>query len=325
MASISIKFVNFWNGFDCSNNHFIDILRSRHDVTVIPPGDNSQPDVLFYSMFGSPEHYSYDCLKVYYTGENDVPDFNECDYAISFHPITFADRHLRYPLFMLYGGTDAIAQAPLLTDEEALGRNFCTALLRNTTACDPRRLEIIDAVESYKPIAYGGPFRNNVGGPVDNKLDFISKYKFNLALENSLVEGYVTEKIFEPFAAATIPIYWGSDYAARDFNPEAYINASDYLSTENLVEAIKRIDTDPDEYLRMLRAPKLKTNLRERYDDSLAAFLDHIVMEGKRHVVPFGRTGVHRYINSIVRPAYYNNWTRRALKLLWKFSGRRIQ
>lgn len=37
-----------------------------------------------------------------YTGENQVPDFNICDYAIGFHYIYFQDRYIRFPLYHFY-------------------------------------------------------------------------------------------------------------------------------------------------------------------------------------------------------------------------------
>ena len=37
-----------------------------------------------------------------YTGENQVPDFNICDYAIGFHYIDFQDRYIRFPLYHFY-------------------------------------------------------------------------------------------------------------------------------------------------------------------------------------------------------------------------------
>ena len=40
-------------------------------------------------------------VKIYFTGENDVPDFNLADYALGFHYIDFGDRYLRFPLYLL--------------------------------------------------------------------------------------------------------------------------------------------------------------------------------------------------------------------------------
>lgn len=274
MKEISIKFVDFWPSLDVNENNFTRALRSKFNVRVIPAHSREIPDILFYSVFGN-EHYRYrNCVKVYYTGENDVPDFNECDYALSFHHIDFGERHMRYPLYMTYELADAL-NPPMLSDSAALDRGFCSLLMRDFNNCDRRRLQIIDAVADYKPIAYGGPFRNNIGGPVevDGKIPFIAKYKFNLALENSALPGYITEKIVEPFAAPTVPIYWGAPDIADEFNPEAFINVDDYESPDTFISSLREIDNDSRRYLSMLRAPRLRPDQSVDFNERLADFL----------------------------------------------------
>lgn len=296
---VTVKFVDFWPTFDVEHNKFVDALRSKYLVTVLPTDGDEVPDLLFYSRCGNGRHLSYDCIRIYFTGENDCPDFNECDYALSFYPLTLGDRHLRYPLYMLYE-YDRLGTPETVSDSDALGRGFCSLLMRNATNCDPRRLEIIDCMELYRPLAYGGPFRNNAGGCVEEKIPFISRFKFNLALENSLVEGYVTEKILEPLVASTVPIYWGDDTVKKDFNPEAFINSGDYDTPESLTEAVRQIDNDPGAYLRMLRAPKLIKGHAPDFDGMLADFLCHIAATRRKYLVRYGEQNVlHRRARTV--------------------------
>jgi len=299
--SVTVKFVDFWDGFDEGNNKFLSALRSRYDVTLIPGRCDGVPDVLFYSREGE-SHLDYeDSIKVYYTGENDVPDFNECDYAISFHHLDFGRRHLRYPLYMMYD-YEMISDPCVISDDDAVARPFCSFLMRNHYNCDPRRIEIADAVEEYRPIAYGGLWRNNTGGPVADKVSFISGYKFNLALENSLVGGYVTEKILEPFIASTVPLYWGAPDVAEDFNPEAFVNIADYDSIGNFVKALMAIDRDREAYLGMLRAPKLRADRHVDFDGRLASFLGDIVESRRRYAVRYGESGLYHRRRILLRP-----------------------
>ncbi len=206
--SIKIKFINFWDSFDPENNIFTNALRNQRNVSVLHHNEKTKPDILIYSRCGKPEHYKYDCVKIYYTGENDFPNFNECDYAISFYESDCGGRNLRYPLYMFHvHDNDLIRRFNNISG--LFTRDFCSLVMSNFVNCAPKRIKLIDIVESYKPIAYGGAFRNNIGGRVNDKIDFISNFKFNLALENSIMPGYVTEKILEPYAGTTIPIYWG--------------------------------------------------------------------------------------------------------------------
>ena len=41
------------------------------------------------------------------------------------------------------------------------------------------------------------------------KLPLFARYKFALALENSLAHDYVTEKFYQPLLAGAVPIYLG--------------------------------------------------------------------------------------------------------------------
>lgn len=314
---VSVKFVDFWPVFDQQNNKFIDALKAKYNVRVIPNTSKESPDILIYSLLGI-EHFNYsNCIKVYYTGENDVPNFNECDYAISFHHIKFGQRHLRYPLYMFYEYEQA-KNPPILSDKQATERAFCSALLRIRKTFDQNRIAIIDALDSYKPIAYGGPWRNNVGGPVDEKIPFIANYKFNLALENSCINGYVTEKIVEPFAAATVPIYWGAPDIATEFNPYAFINASDFDSPNSLLKYIKYLDNNNDEYLKILRSPATKADIFADFDSQLSEYLCNIVDSGfKKHVPKFGMTPYLLERNRKLQNLYNSKTLKRIINRLY--------
>lgn len=311
MQSITVRFVDFWPSLDHDNNNFVNALRAKYDVHVIHDNEEGKPDILFYSKSGF-AHYKYnDCVKVYYTGENDVPNFNECDYAMSFHHINFGKRHLRYPLYMLYEYQDA-KNPPMLTDNQALERPFCSFLMGSHNKTRFREL-LAETLEQYKPIAYGGAWHNNVGGLVDEKIPFIANYKFNLALENCRLAGYITEKILEPFAAATVPIYWGAPDVKQDFNPESFIDVNDYDSLESLTQAVRRIDNDADEYLRILRSPALITDRHVDFDARLSEFLCDIASRLERQVVRYGEMNRLHERDAILLPV---SRSRRILQLI---------
>lgn len=319
MKTIKIKFVDFWPSLDHKNNNFTRALESKFHVEVLDVASKETPDILFYSALGN-EHYKYEgCIKVYYTGENDVPDFNECDYALSFHHIDFSGRHLRYPLYMTYE-IDQALNPPHISDHDAINREFCSLLMSNSTNCSPKRLEIIDAVEAYKAISYGGPYRNNTGGcvPIDGKIDFISHYKFNLALENSAIPGYITEKIVEPFAAPTVPIYWGAPDIGKDFNPDAFINVSDYDSLSSFIADLKNIDNDSNRYLSLLRAPRIASDTGIDFDTQLADFLCNIASSLTPRTEHYARGGNIARDNRLLQRAFNHPFI---LKILYRLDN----
>jgi hypothetical protein len=69
---------------------------------------------------------------------------------------------------------------------------------------------------------------------VDDKINLLKRYKFNLCFENVRYPGYITEKIFDAMIANTIPVYFGAPDIA-DFVPyEAFIDASVFSDFEEL-------------------------------------------------------------------------------------------
>lgn len=101
---------------------------------------------------------------------------------------------------------------------------------------------------------------NNIGGPVPDKLAFIQDYKFVLAFENEMQDGYTTEKILEPAFKDCIPIYWGNKSIHLDFNPKRFINYHDFSSEEALINKIIEIDENPELAVEMLMNPILNHN-----------------------------------------------------------------
>jgi len=72
-------------------------------------------------------------------------------------------------------------------------------------------------------------------GKVDNKLDTLRSYKFSICYENARdIPGYITEKIFDCFFAACIPVYWGPKNISAHIPAECYINMRQYQSYEAL-------------------------------------------------------------------------------------------
>jgi len=264
---IKINFVDFWKEFDKYNNIFTTYLSAIYDISI-----DSKPDYLFYSFFGY-EHLKYkDCIKIYYTGENDVPDFNFCDYAIGFHHISFEDRYLRYPLYLLYPGYSKLKEKNITTDLSE--RKFCNFIYSNSKYSTPLREYFFLKLSEYKKVDSGGKFRNNIGKPVDDKIDFIKKYKFTIAFENSSLSGYTTEKLMEPMVVNSLPIYWGNPTVQTDFNKKSFVCIQDYESVEKAIDEVIFLDKNRDAYLEKLSIPwQTNEQMEWNWDDSLKNFL----------------------------------------------------
>ena len=284
MKTIKVKFVDFWKGFDPRNNFLMDILKQRYHIEL-----SESPDYLIFSVFGFTNLNYERCVKIFYTGENLTPDFNICDYARGFDYLSFGDRYMRLPLYAVYG-IEKLASPKVIDKEKVLKRKFCSYVVSNNIGA-PERSRFFHLLSEYKKVDSGGRWENNVGGPVPNKLDFIKDYKFNIAFENSMYDGYTTEKIMEPMLVNSLPIYWGNRLINKDFNPASFINVSDFPSLEAAVEHIVMLDNNDDMYLSILSKPWFND---ENYLDWKARFFhffDNIFnrpIDECKYLTPYG-------------------------------------
>ena len=274
MKKIKVKFVDFWPNFE-NDNVFLPILQKYYDVEI-----SDTPDYIFGSVLGD-SYLDYDCVRIFYTGENLSPDYNLYDYSIDYEYMDYGDRHFRYPNYIMWNEAfSGMMKKHLATEEEIEGKtDFCSFVYSNDKG-NPARVRFFDLLSQYKQVNAGGKLRNNIGQPegVKDKLAFQTRHKFAIAFENSSHPGYTTEKLVEAFAAKTVPIYWGDPWVDRGFNEEAFINCHRYDSFADVVEAVKRVDRDPELYRRMLRTPALKSReYSQKYTyEQLEKFLRNI-------------------------------------------------
>lgn len=250
--TIRIYFVDFWNDFDPTDNFFFKRLQLYYNVVI-----DSKPEYLFFSNNGFENLRYVDCIKIYFSGENDVPDFNLCDYAIAFHHITFEDRYFRLPLYTLYKCFEKVSNSEfdLKNASSLLNRKFCNFVVSNSKGADPIRELFFKKLCEYKRVDSGGRYLNNIGHSISNKIEFIKDYKFTIAFENSLSSGYTTEKLIEPMVASSIPIYWGNPNVHLDFNKKSFVCLNDFESIDQAIKEIIYLDTHDEAYIKMLSEP----------------------------------------------------------------------
>ncbi|NHA95145.1 glycosyltransferase family 10 domain-containing protein, partial [Helicobacter pylori] len=292
---LNIALANWWpldkresKGFRRFILYFI--LSQRYKITL-HQNPNEFSDLVFGSPIGSARKIlSYQNTKrVFYTGENEVPNFNLFDYAIGFDELDFRDRYLRMPLYYasLHYKAESVNDTTspyklkdnslyalkkpshhfkenhpnlcaVVNDEsDPLKRGFASFVASNPNA--PIRNAFYDALNSIEPVTGGGSVKNTLGYNVKNKSEFLSQYKFNLCFENTQGYGYVTEKIIDAYFSHTIPIYWGSPSVAKDFNPKSFVNVCDFKNFDEAIDYVRYLHTHPNAYLDMLYENPLNT------------------------------------------------------------------
>lgn len=272
---IRIAYVDMWTGFQSDVFPLERILKSRFEIIH----DENNPDFVICGPFGQ-DYLNYDCIRVLYLGEALSPDFNVYDYAIGFDYLEFSDRYLRMPIYMF--DTEAVRQAEtkhLLPDDFYLKKTkFCNFVVSNKNAM-PVREEFFKALDARRHVDSAGGYLNNMpnGERCGHLVDFRRPYKFTLAFENSLMDGYITEKILYAMAAGTVPIYYGGNLVEKEFNPEAFIDVSKFNSYGDCIDYILYLDNNSEEYLKIAKQPAFLNQETKQFEGLFLDFIDKIV------------------------------------------------
>lgn len=231
-------------------------------------------------------------VTIFYAGEAETPDFNIFDYAVSFDSdLKNGDRHVQLPPpFVFFSRFVATNENMIHNIEEAQyclqkKTGFCNFLYSNGNA-HSNRDRLFYLLSKYKRVDSLGKHLNNV----DNKptgynghrhdcIPLKSPYKFSIASENAIFNGYTSEKILTSLAASTVPIYWGNPKIVYDINPKSFVNCFDYDTFDDVVERVREIDNNEDLWCDIISQPWQTCEQKKRSDDRMAyyiSFFDNI-------------------------------------------------
>lgn len=273
MKRIKIAFTDMWQGFDIEWFKITQILKSKYDVEI----DQKNPDFVICGCNGD-DYLKYDCIRIQFLGEAITPDFNVYDYGIGFDHLSFDNRYLRFPLYLFYTKDYELAVQKHRIEERVLKEKdkFCNFVVSNGNGM-PIREEFFHRLSQRRKVDSGGRYLNNMPDKkvVASKLEFQKDYRFSLAFENSIMDGYVTEKIVQAWAAGTIPIYYGGNQVESDFNEKAFIDVSKFASIEECIDYILYVDDNFEEYMKIMREPILKAEID--WDKRILDFFDNII------------------------------------------------
>lgn len=150
------------------------------------------------------------------------------------------------------------------------------------------RFRIVKEFEKFNSIdLYGAGFNKSLSrwpdkkeftfesykGIVDNKVETICQYKFNICFENCYgLKGYVSEKIIHSFWGQSIPIYWGPTNPTDYFPSNTFIDMRDFDNYGELYNYLTVMNKDEfNKYLDNI-SHYLKSDLYQQYfgDDIFA-------------------------------------------------------
>ena len=135
-------------------------------------------------------------------------------------------------------------------------KKFCTLINSRLSSKHPKQIykEREKAIEFFeeKPgefDLYGRYWekRNyrNYRGVIGDKLAVLKNYKFSICYENTKgTRGYVTEKIFDCFAAGVVPAYWGASNIEEYVPADCFIDRRRFKDTKELYEFMKAMSKE---------------------------------------------------------------------------------
>jgi hypothetical protein len=272
MEILKVNFGSFWPGFDNSDNYFTRILSRKYKVVI-----SEDPDLYFFThnYSGKREYLKYKCHKVFLGWENERADWNCCDYVLDSDYYITNPRHKRWPIWAAWNIDKLVI--PKEPEHFKAKEKFACMVVSNANARE--RIEFFKELSKYKKVDSGGRYMNNIGGPVDDKMNFIKKYKFVISFENSSYPGYTTEKLIEPMLVNSIPIYWGNPRVSEDFNVNSFIDVHCFSSFKKVVEYVIALDNDEELYTKKALEPWFSGNRIPlcMTQNSLAEYFDFII------------------------------------------------
>ena len=258
---VAIRFIASYSRI---SEWFVKLLREHNKNVIVVKGNQAQ--VVIYGSFSrKPLRFSPGPRTVYYTGENTRPR-RRAHLNLTFDHTSLCN-NIRLPVWIIYGYDKELTLKPKKTDK------FCCFVYSHGIRF---RDDFCRELARYKHIDCGGGCLNNVGGKVKDKLGFQRAYKFCIACENSCYPGYCTEKILEAYKSNCIPIYLGSSTVHMDFNPETFINANNFKSSNELMRYIQRVDSDDKLYNSYMNKPIFSKYWLDIFNDPEQKFFEGI-------------------------------------------------
>lgn len=167
-----------------------------------------------------------------------------------------------------------------IPDSSFMGKKFITAIYSNKMLTHPNglyrereRAFKFFSKQKEKFDLYGVGWEKNTApyvehiyrGECSSKKDILQQYKYCICFENAQgYPGLITEKIFDCFAAGTVPIYYGAPNIDVYIPRECFIDFRDFNNYEELYEYL--VNLTFEQYNSYLQAVKVFVQTPQYYE-----------------------------------------------------------
>jgi alpha(1,3/1,4) fucosyltransferase len=172
----------------------------------------------------------HDCFSRVYTWDDDLVDRRH--YFKFFYPVLS-------PMLEKIPAFEEKKLCTLVSGCHLLGKDFAKKYPSELYSERRKAVLFFEAKQENGFDLYGRGWDKAINpsykGPISDKIDVIKNYRFSICYENCReVKGYITEKIFDCFAAGNVPIYWGASNITDYIPKDCFIDRRDFASMEEL-------------------------------------------------------------------------------------------
>jgi hypothetical protein len=250
------------------------LLKRTFPNTQITTDVSKPPSLVIKSHFG--EYRTYSCPYICWSGESRYVPLKNYSPILEFNTILSNKSNSIY--FPHLFGDDCMKDGIIQRPEPNPVKLWCCSYAYSNHVSERERL--FRSMRDLEPSCYAfGSSCYTTNNPFvlgrdkrESNADRFNQFSFNVAMENTIAHGYITEKIGNAFRSGSIPIYWGCSEINDFFNPASFINVADYASPEACGTAAVQIWRDPQKMQPYLDAP---ITLNGKVEDYLAVYKEY--------------------------------------------------
>lgn len=263
---------NDWNvnENEFTNNYFYNLIKNNYinDLEI-----SYNPDIEFFGPVGKRYFLekSEAKIKIFYTGEcvsqNTIDKtwsqysdncINDVDLSLGFDRLDENKNYVRFPIWIFYNFNGLLDNKNYTKDDikkvidnindSKSKKNKFASLVASHDVTNIRRqmynkISKIDNISCPSKLFHNDDTLKTAFN--DNKIEYLKNFKFNICPENTISNGYITEKLFDAFKAGCIPIYNGDENIELDLvNKNALLFFKKDEDNTELIKEIEKLHKD---------------------------------------------------------------------------------
>ncbi len=257
---LKVHFNAFWGGFNDSKvkQYFLEILSQVYGQPIIE-GNQDDSQILMESVFGDTKAHLKKWKHTYqYSGEPEIRP-NSTDYSVILSGFETGQPHNNIAIPYYGSVLYEIEHIPDTTTPRNMPTKDVVCIISNPGG--GVRNTFLNELDKHFQVTYAGKYKNNIGGPLPHSyltrefIDYISQFKFVIAMENNERDSYITEKILHGFRAGIIPVYWGAKRTGDFINEDRIIHLKSADHIDSVIARMKAIAASETEWQAVVSKP----------------------------------------------------------------------